>query len=231
MSDYQFEFVTGCPGSHWSSITNRIRHNLCDLYDTSDLTDDRRFLIPNSFFKKTTEVDPQTLPDEKKLTHLGSYFGPSNEHGSHFDCIVNNYSVDEFMQECLSPFSNNEKTIKQIKSHWFAYNLDWIWENCKGHHLLMIWKDPVAAYSHWLDIGGWEITYPSYKWYQDLDNSMLEQIQKEAGLLLEFANKKHLQWADYNPTWLSATYNVDIDAPQYNNDMTASIKIIRTLIT
>lgn len=205
MIDYQFEFVTGCPGSSWSSITNNIRKNFNRFYDCSDMSNSRGHAVPDEFYKKYTKTDPDTLSPDQKITHLGSYFGPATEYGEKFDCIEENYSRDEFITECLRPFDVRDNRIKQIKSHWFAYNLDWLWENLKGHHLLLIWKDPDQSYQHWLDVGGWEIKYPNYNWYRKLEN-MRDQIQKETDAVLEFADRKNLQLLNYTDDWVSACY-------------------------
>ena len=226
MTDYKFEFVTGCPGSGWSSVSHHVKQTLSNVYDTSDLNDECCFLIPDGFYKKYTKTDPLTLSTVEKLTHHGSYFGPSNKYGGKFDCIAENYTVDEFTQECLRPFGDRSKPVKQIKSHWFAYNLDWVWENFKGHELLLIWKDPTAAYQHWQDIGGWKITYPNYIWYRQKD-SMQDQIHKEADQLLDFINRKNLQLTDCSGHWMNTIYNEF----GYTKPFTRTgVKISRTVI-
>lgn len=234
MADYQFEFVTGCPGSSWSSITNSIRKNFSEFYDLSDLKDGQGHVIPDDFYKKYTNYDPQTLSLKARTTHLGSYFGPANEYGEKFDCIGENYSRDGFITECLRPFDVQDNCIKQIKSHWFAYNLDWIWENLKGHHLLLIWKDPDRSYQHWLDVGGWEIKYPNYDWYRKLEN-MRDQIQKETDALLEFAVRKNLQWLDYaDQDWFAKCYpksNKPYTPPSlFKDDSASHPRLVRTII-
>lgn len=205
MADYQFEFVTGCPGSSWSSITNNIRKNFSEFYDLSDIKDGQGHVIPDEFYKKHYNLDPESLSPDQKITHRGSYFGPANEYGEKFDCIGENYSRDEFVKECLRPFDLEDNRIKLIKSHWFAYNLDWIWDNFKGHHLLLIWKDPEQSCQHWHDVGGWAIKYPNYNWYRKLEN-MHDQIKKETDAVLEFAVRKNLQFINYNDDWFSACY-------------------------
>ncbi len=233
MIDYQFEFVTGCPGSSWSSITNSIRKHLVEFYDRSDMGNDRGHVVPDEFYKKYTNLDPQTLSPELKITHHGCYFGPANEYGKKFDCISENYSRDEFVEECLRPFSLYSKPLKQIKSHWFAYNLDWLWENFKGHHLLLIWKDPEMSHQHWHDIGGWEIKYPNYDWYRNL-SSMRDQIKKEADAVLEFADRKNLQFITYNDDWFSTCYP-EFSKPYTKPDLFSDnpicqTKLVRTII-
>jgi hypothetical protein len=233
MIDYQFEFVTGCPGSSWSQITHSIRRHFNKSYDMSDMRNHRQHAVPDEFYKKYTKIDPQTLSTQEKTTHLGSYFGPAAEYGEKFDCISENYSRDEFIKECLRPFSPYSKPVKQIKSHWFAYNLDWLWDNLKGHHLLLIWKDPDQSYQHWIDVGGWEIKYPKYDWYRRFE-SMRDQIQKETDAILEFADRKNLQFINYTDDWGSICYP-EFNKPYkpsvlFKEDPAAQPKLVRTII-
>lgn len=227
MTDYKFEFVTGCPGSGWSAISHQVKKTLSDVYDTSDNNDNCCFTIPDEFYKKHTKIDPLSLSVEEKTTHYGSYFGPSNKYGEKFDCIAKNYTVDEFTQECLRPFDDASKPVKQIKSHWFAYNLDWIWENFKGHEMLLIWKDPVVAYQHWKSFGGWKITYPHYAWYQQQDG-MQDQIHKEVDLVLDFIHRKNLRSTDCNGSWMNTIYTEFFDCKE--KFVRHGVKISRTII-
>lgn len=225
---YQFEFVTGCPGSQWSNITNRVRTILSDFYDMTDSGPDRCFRIPDEFIKHHTDYDLSTLSEADKYTHRGSYFGPCHEYGQGFDYISENYNVAEFTQECLLPFSDANKSIKQIKSHWFAYNLDWLWENFKGHHLTMVWKDPTDACAHWYNLGGWQITYPNYDWYYALGN-MPQQIKKEADLVLEFADRKNIKFTvSGSQDWFNQCYS-DFGISAATNSITG-VKIARVKI-
>lgn len=233
---YQFEFVTGCPGSMWSSITSMIRSNLHEYYDTSDLAAYRCYRIPDEFFRKCTDLDPLTLLEKQKNTHYGSYFGPFNEYGNNFDCISKNYSVSSFTQECLLPFSNDLRPIKQIKSHWFAYNLDWLWENFKGHHLLLIWKDPKISYEYWHSLGGLEINYPSYKWYRMRAGSLhvrreniMKQIQLETDLLLDFVQRKQLSLVDCDENWFDQCYK-EFSINNKNVGTRDGVKLVRSVI-
>jgi hypothetical protein len=233
MLNYQFEFVTGCPGSSWSQITHNIRRHLDESYDMSDMRNHRQHTVPDLYYKKYTNYDPQTLSKRSRITHHGCYFGPSNEYGEQFDCISENYSHEEFVKECLRPFSPYSKPLRQIRSHWVAYNLDWLWENFKGHHLLLIWKDPTAACQCWYDVGGWDIKHPNYDWYRKLNN-ICDQIQKETDAILEFADRKNLQFINYNDDWFGTCYpefNKPFkDHPLFEKHPEAQPMLIRTII-
>lgn len=187
--------TTGAPGSMWSMISLRLK-KATGYFDATDEIPERSYEIPD-YHKPRLNIQHKRW---KGRTHIGSYFGPYHEFGGGFDDIEKNYTRDEFFTECLKPFSGAEQ-YKLIRSHWFAYNLDWIWENCKGHKLFLIWREAQAAKDWWYGMGGWNISYPSYTWYEN-DERMWTQIQKESKLVLDFAKSKNIELFDYYPNWM-----------------------------
>jgi len=187
MINPNFCFVTGVPGSSWSMISHRLKilldHNLSDVDET------RYHLAPHR--------DPT---HNTNRTHLGSYFGPHNEFGERFDDIPNNYTLESFYNECRLPFNHDTGQTKCIRSHWFSYNLDWLWENCKGNTLFLIHKESQGAIDWWEKIGGWNIKYPVYTWYEN-NEKMTKQIVEENNNLLRFAKEKNLKWETYCEEW------------------------------
>ena len=188
MRNLNFCFVTGVPGSSWSMLSHRLKI-LLD-HDLSDVDGTRQHLL-----------DGRDPTQKNRLTHLGNYFGPYKEFGNHFDNIPNNYTLESFYKECNRPFinSNNGQT-KSIRSHWFSYNLDWLWENCKGHTMFLIHKESQGAVDWWLKRGGWEIEHPVYTWYENTER-MTEQVIEENNNLLKFAKEKNLTWETYHEGW------------------------------
>jgi hypothetical protein len=192
----KFVFVSGVPGSSWSMISHRLKLAL-DL-DTSDVTEDRAFELPD---KASIRQMPR-ISDDK--SHFGSYFGPDNEFGDGFDDIPANYTLDTFYQECVKPFESNDKP-KCVRSHWFSYNLDWLWDNCKGHDLFLLYKDSEISRDWWLERGGWDIHHPVYTWYEN-NERLFQQIQIENENLLKFAKDKGLEWEQYNEEWFLSKF-------------------------
>ena len=188
MINPEFCFVSAVPGSSWSMISHRLKillnHNLTDVNEA------RRHAAP--------------ARDQSKgsvHTHFGSYFGPHNEFGEHFDDIANNYTLENFYNECNRPFINsNNGHTKSIRSHWFSYNLNWLWENCKGNTMFLIYKESQSAVDWWLKRGGWEIEHPVYTWYENTDK-MTKQVIEENNNLLKFAEEKNLAWETYHEGW------------------------------
>jgi hypothetical protein len=195
----KFVFVSGVPGSSWSMISHRLK--LVKDLDCSDVTDDRQFLLPVNMSTTAEDIGNRTgnRIAEGDKSHFGCYFGPHNEFGDGFDNIPANYTLDQFYQECARPFENNEKA-KCVRSHWFSYNLDWIWDNCKGHDFFLMYKETEIARDWWLERGGWDIHHPVYTWYKDTER-LTAQIEIENNNLLEFTKRKGLEWKPYNEEW------------------------------
>jgi hypothetical protein len=197
MEDYKLVLCTGAPGSAWSMISNRVKKTFRKGFDDSDETPERRYYIPEEH-KKEYDVKAE---DWQGTTHVGSYFGPYHEFGHGFDDIAKNYSTESFFTECLKPFQKRRARYKLVRSHWFAYNLDWIWENCKGHKLFLIWREAEASRDWWYSMGGWDIHYPVYKWYENPDR-MWEKIQEESKLMWDFGQRKNIVWDEYGDDWV-----------------------------
>lgn len=190
----KFIFVTGVPGSSWSMISHRLKLVL-DL-DLSDVSVHREFTLPK-LPKRYKDLYNRSSGLFK--SHFGCYFGPYNEFGGSFDNIKENYTLAEFYNECRRPFTTNDK-IKCVRSHWFSYNLDWLWENCKNQYLFLIYKDSELAKNWWLDRGGWNIDHPNYTWYENTEK-LSTQIQIENTNLLNFAKDKNLIWEPYDENY------------------------------
>jgi hypothetical protein len=195
----KFIFCTGAPGSAWSSISHRMKKSI-NAFDCTDEDTSKSYHLPKEHMKNYRIKDRNW----EAKTHMGSYFGPNHEFGHHFDEIPKYYdnNIQKFYTECLGPFKGS-KPNKLIRSHWFAYWLDWIWDNCKGHDMLLIWREPYAAKDWWYSMGGWQIEYPIYWWYEN-DQKMWEKIQEESNKIWEFGERKGVQWLDYdeNERWL-----------------------------
>lgn len=197
--NFKLVLCTGAPGSAWSMICQRMRLQLPN-YDMTDQSPDRMYKMPIEHTK-----DYQVNDDSwKSYTHNGAYFGPHHEFGNWFDDL-SNHSKEEFITECLKPFSDDTQVYKQCKSHWFAYNLDWIWENCKGHDLLLVWREAQASKEWWYHMGGWAIYYPIYKWYEN-DERMWEKMQEETNCIWNFAEKHNLTWDNYSTNWVTERF-------------------------
>ncbi len=203
--DNTFVFTTGCPGSMWSMISHRVKRNFFKGFDNSDETPERSYFLPedhkNTNYTSTTDL-------WKAKTHIGSYFGPDHGMGEKFDDLTYyDGRVEDFYAECMTPYNNPSRPFKLIKCHWFAYNLDWIWNNCKGHYLFMIWREPEFAEKWWYSMGGWEIKHPVYTWYGTPER-MHDAIIEENRLIDEFGQRLNIHWYDYtaDDVWIEQRF-------------------------
>jgi hypothetical protein len=218
MNHKKFVFVTGAPGSSWSTASHKLKKQFAG-FDRSDETEERLYALPDEYRNQYNVA--------RINAHIGSYFGPQHEFGHHFDNLdFYNNNVEEFYNECSKPFSNEEKEFKLVKSHWFAYNLDWIWENCKNHFIMLVWREPSFSRDWWYQLGGWDIKHPVYTWYEN-DERMWNQIQQETNLIWEFGQKHKVEWFDLdNGNWIEKRFGKKLkEEPIVPSKFTDTIKI------
>ena len=117
----------------------------------------------------TTDLDAKReYWRQGQLMHSGAYFDP----GMEYENNIENWD---------KPFSG--LGIRIIKSHNFSHRLNQL---CGlGYPIVMVHRNDYECYKWWQNAGGFNITYPSYAGYLDLDN-MWQQIQKENSATLNF---------------------------------------------
>jgi len=162
----KYIFVTGAPGSKWSSVVRNIYFS--SSINQSDFSMERRYYHDAS--------------GKRQLMHLGSYFDPGMEFGSDF-YILDSIEKEEAEAKFHKPFTN-DVGIKIIKSHFFSYHLD---------HIKRTWKDPIvlvyrnsdSCIGWWVRCGHFNITYPKYDYYSDID-SMVKYIDSQNKAIKKF---------------------------------------------
>jgi len=156
----KYIFVSGAPGSKWSSVVKNIYYS--PSIDSSDSNPTREYF--------------QGVTGEYQLMHMGVYWGPSMEFGDWFENL-NQYSKEVNEAEFDRPFFGTG--VKIIKSHVFGYHLDYIkqtWPDCP---IVIVDRPDDACSEWWVKCGGFNITYPAYKnYYKDLPQ-MTKFISKE----------------------------------------------------
>lgn len=105
-------------------------------------------------------------PGTKQLMHTGAYWDPGME-----------FETDNWD----GPFSGTGKRI--IKAHTFAHQLNTLKD--KGYPIIMVYRNDYECYVWWQLCGGFNITYPNYQYFKDL-NHMWTHIQKENKDIIEF---------------------------------------------
>jgi len=193
-----YTFLVGAPGSRWSGVGQIITENY--NYNTEDET-------------------PWRLYKHGDFTgHKGAYFGPSMELGHKFHMLESTYGkdVDAFLHECDKAWDGHGNGTKMIKCHQFSYNLGWLRRNVPNANILLVKRGNQECFDWWKQAGGWDITYPEYKWYID-DNHMQHYIEAENKLAAEFVSRR-ADWETFNERWLSLTFgphNIKLDAEKY----------------
>lgn len=145
----KYIFVTGAPGSKWSSVVRNIYFS--NSIDRTDNTPDR------TYYKNGN------------LMHLGAYFDPGMEFGNEYILNMPTYDRESLESEFDKPFSDSG--VRIIKSHVFANHIDYIketWPDCK---LVLVYRSTDSSLGWWVRSGQFDITYPDYKpFYKDLEN-------------------------------------------------------------
>lgn len=156
----KYIFVSGAPGSKWSSVVKNIYYSPC--IDSSDASPTREYYHDAS--------------GEMQLMHMGVYWGPAMEFGDWF-ANLDKHSKEQNEAEYDVPFTG--KGIKIIKSHVFGYHIDYIkstWPDCP---IIIIDRSDDACLGWWVKCGEFNISYPLYRdYYKDL-RQMAECIRKE----------------------------------------------------
>ena len=161
----EYILATGAPGSRWSGVVKGIYYSK-DI-NQSDYKEDKVF-----YFREEDEEQG------KKPNHFATYFGAGQEYG------VQRHQWDE-------PFKKNSKGIKIIKSHDFAYNLEYLTDY--GYPIIIVYRPPIDCFEWWHEAGGWDIKYPNYSHYVDDDYLFLE-IENQCAEIQRFLhyNKSHI---------------------------------------
>jgi len=162
-----FEFFTGVPGSRWSGIAREIKAD--PQYDSSDRAEHREY------------------KHHGFAGHRESYFGT----GMEFDCNLSEENL-------CAPFTTWDGNLtKLIMSHEWPYHFDQIQQRYPHAPITLIYRPDQPSMDWWLEAGGFDITYPNYKWYVDHDG-MWDQIVKQNKLILDFAQQHSVQWIQHH---------------------------------
>lgn len=156
----KYIFVSGAPGSKWSSVVKNIYYSL-DV-DSSDYSDARTYYHDAS--------------GRMELMHLGVYWGPAMEFGDQFERL-DQYTKEQNEAEFDRPFSGTG--VRIIKSHVFGYHIDYIkqtWPDCP---IVLIDRSDDACLGWWVKCGEFQISYPLYRDYYKNLRQMSAAIQKE----------------------------------------------------
>lgn len=153
----KYIFVTGAPGSKWSSVVRNIYYSP-DI-DRSDSSPER------------------TYRDE---LHLGAYWDPGMEFGQFFHRL-SEHDHYQCETEFDAPFSGSG--VRIIKSHYFAQHIDYIKNTWPDSPIVLAHRSDDACLGWWVKCGGFDIAYPNYAHYKSFDNLAQKIQQQNAGIV------------------------------------------------
>ena len=146
----KYIFMTGAPGSKWSSVSKNIYYS-SDI-DRSDYSDARTYYHDAS--------------GTMQLMHMGAYFDPGMEFGSFFN-EIDRYTREQCEAEFDRPFTGTG--VRIIKSHVFAHNINFLKDHWPDCPIILVQRPNDACLGWWVKCGHFTITYPKYdQYYQDL---------------------------------------------------------------
>lgn len=179
MKDYtghDLILATGVPGSRWSATLRVISFNKgINRSDERSQWQYERLVMLNG---NKTEIG----------WHRGAYWGPNHAQGYNFDKL-HLMTKAEIVNEFKKPYDDWESGVKIIKSHWFSYHLPLLKELFPDAKFIATWKTNEFSFNWWHKVGGWDISYPHYQWYEN-DTRMKKQIAIENANILNFFDLK-----------------------------------------
>jgi len=196
----------GAPGSRWSGSIR------CIQSQTDINTSDER---------------PELTYDGEMGWHRGAYWGPNHTQGHNFDRL-DNMDYSECLTEFKRPFTDWNTGIKIIKSHWFSYHIPQLREWFPKAKLIAFYMPDDFCFDWWHKVGGWNITYPHYEWYENdermrlqieienaciqqafpvLENLSLEEIHKKLGLSTQLISDHEIDEWDKKLPQLREIFN------------------------
>lgn len=199
----EYIFFTGAPGSRWSGVSQVFR----DTWNNIDNSD----LIPEKTYKHPLYNG-----------HIGNYYGPGMLNG---DWLASEFGTKEqWINEIESSYTGKEP-VKLILSHHFAYWLDNLVDTFPSSKIVLCYRTDQECFDWWHEAGGWNISYPSYTWYQN-DTKMMNEIKKQNSAILNFINKYNLTLKQPDINFFRNCFNIDKDfifnkdikLAVYNND-------------
>lgn len=175
----RYIFMAGAPGSKWSSVCKSIYFS--KNIDISDFSNERTYW--------------HSAWGEPQLMHLGAYFDPGMEFGDNFDSLPF-MRKEEAEAEFDRPFSLPGRRI--VKSHVFCHYLDYLKKTWPEEPIVLVHRSDDSCLGWWVKCGHFDITYPKYDYYQNLQQMALH-IYNQNEDLKRFINNNNV--VSVNNSW------------------------------
>jgi len=145
--------------------------------------------------------------DQQYGAHKATYFGPFEN--------LRDYSKQDLLDIFIQGFDNWEGR-KIIKSHWFLYDLDYLIELFPLATILGVYVPDDISFRRWKAIGGWDITYPDYSWFEN-DKTMKMRIKEGNAYLMKFFTERGVKFKVYNSyVEMGKQFGIDISIDNTN---------------
>lgn len=207
----KYIFVTGAPGSKWSSVVKNIYYS--PSINRSDYSDVRTYY--------------HDAPGQLELMHLGAYFDPGMEFGEL--CLrMPMYNKEQHEEAFGKAFAPDSTGVRIIKSHVFAHHIDYIKETWSDCPIVLVQRGNDACLGWWVKCGHFDITYPDYsEYYQNLRE--MSRIIADQNTCIENAMYKHPGTEPTNNRQLAHHLDLEAAPDQYAQNYATSditVKII-----
>ena len=207
----KYIFVSGAPGSKWSSVVKNIYYSPDS--DRSDYRDEWTY-----YHDASGTMD---------LMHLGAYFDPGME--SHLPEDLTALNREQLEKIFAEPFQFKEsKGTRIIKSHVFSNHIEHLRALFPEAPIVIVHRGDDACLGWWVKCGHFNITYPDYhEYFKDL---------KHMAKIIKSQNKDILTaWWKYtgkvvsDNVQLAHALNIELPPVEYSQDYATSdvrVKVI-----
>jgi len=142
--------------------------------------------------------------------HVGAYFGRQME----FDALADADYVDQAWTE--------PGGCKLVKSHDWAYNLDYIKQHCTDSWIMMVYRPDMSSYAWWHEAGGFQIKYPCYDAYKD-SVGMMNEIMAQNKAILEFGMINNCKWEYFTSGWIKENFDAEVSVAKVWPDILVTL--------
>ena len=142
--------------------------------------------------------------------HVGAYFGRQME----FEALADTEYINQAWTE--------PGGCKLVKSHDWAYKLDYINQHCADVWIMLVYRPDMSSYAWWHEAGGFQIKYPCYDAYKD-SVGMLNEIMAQNKAILEFALKNNCTWQYFTSQWVKENFNSNVTVAKVWPDILVTV--------
>lgn len=199
----KYIFVTGAPGSRWSSVVKNIYYS--PSIDNSDYNTSR------TYYHNAGDT---------QLVHLGAYFDP----GMEFDLPENFSELNKDKLESIFDSAFTDSGIRIVKSHIFSNNIDFIKNTFPECPIVLVYRNDSDCFDWWCKCGNFDIKYPNYRPYYKNLEVMITKIKEQNQGILE-AIDKYPNKIPSNNHMLCDMLNIELPPNDYQDYSKSDVRV------